>query len=426
MNRKNVFPKDFIWGASTASHQVEGGTENQWSVWELAHASDLARTAKERLEPEVAEWKDIEADATKPANYVSGKGIDHYRRYSEDFAIAKKLNLNAFRFGIEWSRLEPQEGVWDAKEFGHYRQYIAELQAQGLEPFLNLWHWTVPTWFADKGGFAKRGNLKYWRRFVAKVAEAYGSDLRYVLTLNESNVYVTFGYVTGEWVPQVKNPLTASWVLYNLVSAHRQAYKILKQQNPRLQIGVAQQLANIQPRRPQNLIDVVSTKWMRYFWNWFFLNRIKRKQDFVGFNYYFSDYYKGFKRDNPKAPVNDMGWYMEPEGLYPLLARVWKHYKKPIFVTENGVADHKDQYRQWWLEETIIAMERALSDGVDIRGYFHWSLLDNFEWKYGWWPKFGLVAVDREHGMKRTIRPSAHWYAKKIQAMKHGSLPTKR
>jgi beta-glucosidase len=237
---------------------------------------------------------------------------------------------------------------------------------------------------------------------------------------------VTFGYLTGEWVPQLKNPLTAAWVACNLVSAHRQAYKILKQHNPRLQIGVAQQLANIQPRRPQNIIDVVSTKWMRYFWNWFFLNRIKSKQDFVGFNYYFSDYYKGFKRDNPKAPLNDMGWYMEPEGLYPLLQRVWTHYKKPIIVTENGVADHKDQYRQWWLEETIIAMERALSDGVDIRGYFHWSLLDNFEWKYGWWPKFGLVAVDREHGMKRTIRPSAHWYAKKILAMKHGSLPTKR
>jgi beta-glucosidase len=425
MSSKNVFPKDFFWGASTASHQVEGGTVNQWSVWELAHASELAKSAEERL-GDLADWEEIKTEAQKPANYVSGSGVDHYHRYIEDFTIAKKIGLNAFRFGIEWSRLEPEEGRWDAQEFEHYRQYIAELQAQGLEPFLNLWHWTVPTWFADRGGFTKRHNLRYWRRFVEKVAEAFAAELRFVLTLNEPNVYVTFGYLTGEWVPQEKNPWTAFWVVRNLAAAHRQAYAILKRHNPRLQIGVAQQLANIQPRRPQNIIDVIATKWMRYFWNWYFLNRINRKQDFVGFNYYFSDYYKAFKRDNPKAPLNDLGWYMEPEGLYPLLQRVWTHYKKPIFVTENGVADHKDQYRQWWLEETIIAMERALSDGVDIRGYFHWSLLDNFEWKYGWWPKFGLVAVDREHGMKRTVRPSARWYAKKIQAMKHGSLPTKR
>jgi beta-glucosidase/6-phospho-beta-glucosidase/beta-galactosidase len=108
---------------------------------------------------------------------------------------------------------------------------------------------------------------------------------------------------------------------------------------------------------------------------------------------------------------------MEPEGLYPLLVRLWARFKKPIFVTENGLADSKDEYRHWWIEETIVAMERAISEGVDLRGYFHWSLLDNFEWKYGWWPKFGLVEVDREDGMKRTIRPSAKWFAKKIEKL---------
>jgi beta-glucosidase len=159
-------------------------------------------------------------------------------------------------------------------------------------------------------------------------------------------------------------------------------------------------------------------KFIRYVWNWWFLNRIKNQQDFVGFNYYFSDYYTGLlRRENPKVPVNDLGRYMEPEGLYPLLLRVWAHYKKPIFVTENGVADHQDKYRRWWLEETIIAMERAVSEGVDLRGYFHWSLLDNFEWKYGWWPKFGLVAVDRKHSMKRTVRPSGEWLAEHIKSL---------
>lgn len=106
---------------------------------------------------------------------------------------------------------------------------------------------------------------------------------------------------------------------------------------------------------------------------------------------------------------------MEPEGLYPLLLRTWAHYKKPIIVTENGVADAEDQYRQWWLEETVVAMEKALSEGVQLIGYFHWSLLDNFEWAYGWWPKFGLVEVDRKNGMKRNVRPSARWYAKTIE-----------
>jgi beta-glucosidase/6-phospho-beta-glucosidase/beta-galactosidase len=190
-------------------------------------------------------------------------------------------------------------------------------------------------------------------------------------------------------------------------------------------IGVASQLANIQAKRPHNIIDETITMWMRYIWNWWYLNRIRNQQDFIGFNYYFTDYYKGIRRDNPGAPRNDLGWYMEPEGLYPLLIRVKAHYKKPIIITENGVADHRDEYRQWWIEETIVAMERAMSEGVELHGYFHWSLLDNFEWKYGWWPKFGLVHVDREHGMKRTIRPSSEWFAKKIIAMQRGELPTK-
>lgn len=421
---KKIFPKEFFWGTSTASHQVEGGTVNQWSVWELEHANELAKTAKQRL-GSLENWERIKVHAEDPHNYVSGKGVDHYRRYKEDFDILEKLHFKAFRFGIEWSRIEPEEGKWDEAAIEHYRQYIAELNARGIEPFLNLWHWTMPTWFTDKGSFEKRANLKYWKRFVQKVADEYATNLRYVITLNEPNVYTSFGYAIGEWPPEQKNYLTFMRVYANLVSAHKQAYKILKTKNPSIQVGIAAQMANIQSKRPHNFIDVVATWWMRYAWNWWFINRIRKQQDFVGFNYYFSDYYRGFKRDNPSEPRNDLDWYMEPEGLHPLLIRVWAHYKKPIFITENGVADSSDQYRKWWIEESIIAMERALSEGVDIRGYFHWSLLDNFEWKYGWWPKFGLVEVDRKHGMKRLIRPSAHWFAKKIRAMQHGSAPTK-
>ena len=408
----------FFWGASTAAHQVEGGTTNQWSVWELSVAAEQAKTAHKRL-GWMPSWERIKDQAEDPSNYVSGKGIDHYNRYEEDFDIAKKLQLNAFRFTIEWSRLEPEEGKWDPAAFQHYKDYIAALKSRGIEPFFNIWHWTMPTWFTDKGGFEKRTNLKYFERLVKKVSEELLADVRFVITLNEPNVYMGLSYGSKEWPPQAGNQLKAIWVYYNLSLAHKRAWRILKRKKPSLKIGVAQQLANIQSFRPGNWIDELIVKIMRYSWNWWWLNRIKRYQDFVGFNYYFTDYYQGFKKVNPKKPTNDLGWYMNPQGILPLMQRIAYHYpNKPIFITENGLADARDKDRQWWLDETLKAIDTAESQGIPVAGYFHWSLLDNFEWAYGWWPKFGLVAVDREHGMKRTVRPSAVWFAREIARRK--------
>jgi beta-glucosidase len=369
-------------------------------------------------------WDRVKNQAKDPNNYVSGKGVDHYTRFAEDFDLVKRLNLNAFRFGIEWSRLEPEEGKWDEEAIEHYRKYIEELKKRDIEPILNVWHWTVPVWFARMGGFKRYANLVYFDRFVQKIGEEYGHMLNYVITLNEPNNYSTMGYLSADptsgvmWPPAEKNVITFMQVYWNLVLTHRRAYKILKKINPRLQIGIAAQLANIQAKRPHNFFDEVSTKIMRYGWNWWFLRRIRHQQDFVGFNYYFTDYYTGLiQRQNPQVPVSDVGWYMEPEGLYPLLLRAWARFKKPIIVTETGVADMDDQYRQWWIEENIVAMERAQSEGVKLIGYFYWSLLDNFEWATGWWPKFGLVAVDRSHGMRRTVRPSAKWFAQRIKKL---------
>jgi beta-glucosidase len=415
MDRKVTFPKDFYWGVSTASHQVEGGTENQWSVWELANATELAKTAEAKY-GHLPNWEEVKKRAQNPSNYISGKGIDHYHRYEHDFDIAKKMNINAFRFGIEWSRIEPEPGQWDDAAIEHYRDYINQLHERNIEPFLNIWHWTVPIWFEDLGGFTKRRNLKYFYRFVQRIIEEYGKDIHYVITLNEPNVYTSFSFMNKEWPPQEHNIPKAVAVYFNLVKAHKKSYKIIKRLSPHIQIGIASQLANVQAKRPHNVIDGIVTKIMRYAWNWWFLRRVRRQQDFIGINYYFTDYYRYFKRDDPKVPLSDVGWYMEPEGLYPLLIRTWAHHKKPIFVTENGVADEHDQYRQWWLQETIIAMERAISEGVDIAGYFHWSLFDNFEWAFGWWPKFGLVAVDRKNDMKREVRDSGHWYAAFIKS----------
>jgi beta-glucosidase len=415
-DNKSDFPKDFFWGVSTASHQVEGGTDNQWSTWEKRRAKVLAQTAHKRLSW-LPSWRRIKEQAEDPENYISGKGVEHYTRYKEDLKIAKQLNVNAFRFGIEWSRIEPKEGKWNEAEIEHYRTYIADMRKQGLEPFLNIWHWTMPNWFVAKGGFTKKSNIRYFERYVQKIADELCDDVLYVITLNEPNVYCSFSYLMGEWPPEQKSLLAFGRVYYNLATAHNRAYKILKKKKPSLQVGVAAQLANIQPKNPHSLLDDLVTQVMRNGWNWWFINRIKKHQDFVGLNYYFTDYYSGLgKRENPSVPLNDLGWYMEPEGLHPLLVRVWQKYKKPIFVTENGLADAKDDYRRWWIEETIIAMERSMSEGVQLKGYFHWSLLDNFEWKYGWWPEFGLVHVDRKT-MKRTIRPSARYYAECIKQL---------
>ena len=421
----DVFPKGFMWGASTASHQVEGNTYNQWTVWELQHARELSETAHERLSW-IPGWERHRNQAETPENYLSGYGVKHYEQYKTDFDTVEKLNMNSFRFGIEWSRIEPENGVWNAEAIKHYTDYINDLVSRGIEPVLNLWHWTMPTWFTDMGGFEKKENIVFFDRFVTKMcSELPMQKISYIITLNEPNVYASFGYGTGEWPPNKKNWFSFLRVYYNLTIAHKRSYRIIKKRYPRMKIGVAQQLANIQAKRPQNILDNFAVRWMRYFWNWWFLNRIIKYQDYVGFNYYFTDYYrfgslremvkgKFFYRDNPSFPTNDLGWYMEPEGLHALIVRVWAHYKKPILITENGLADAGDEHRQWWIEETIIAMERAISEGVELKGYFHWSLLDNFEWAYGWWPQFGLIRVDRKT-MKRHIRPSAKYYAEQIK-----------
>ncbi len=438
-NKKSGFPKNFLWGASTSAYQVEGGNHNQWSVWELAHAAELAKKAENHY-GKLPIWPAIKEKAQDPNNYVSGQGVDHYHRYEEDFDLLKKLNLNAFRFGIEWSRIEPHEGRYDQAVIDHYIKYINELKDRGIQPVINIWHWTMPLWFEAKGGFSKRKNIKYFERFVEHIANDLIIPCHWVITINEPNSYVGMGYFDRQWPPQSPDFLEALSVIVNLATAHKRVYRLLKNIDPELIIGVATQCNNNRPKRPGNYLDRLIAGWANYVWNWWFLNRIRRCQDFVGFNYYFTDYFKGVIRKNPQShykhhahighrgvrrenhhnppgPLSDMGWYMEPGGIYNVIMQAAKRYKKPIVITETGVADLNDKYRKWWLQETITAMEMAQKHGVDIRGYFYWSLLDNFEWSQGWWPKFGLVEVNREDGMKRRPRESAKWFAEKIKQL---------
>lgn len=409
------FPKRFYWGASTAAHQVEGGNHNDWSVWELENAKVLANQAEYR-HSSLPKWEEVKAEAGDPNNYISGRAVDHYNRYEEDFKIIKDLNMNAFRFSIEWSRIEPEEGRWNAEAIEHYRDYLRALHKRNIEPFVTLWHWTMPTWFVKKGGFEKRRNIKYFVRFAQKVFEELGREFRYVITINEPDTYMALSYVMGSRPPMKQVKLQAVWVYLNLAAAHRRVYKLAKSTSRKLSVGMAK-LSDHQYAGD----DAVVSKWSAALATWgadhFFLNRIKRHLDFLGVNYYFSNRFYGYKIHNPNEVVSDIGSDMQPQDIQFVLERLHKKYNLPLIVTENGCADRDDEYRKWWLMQTLLGMNKALQNGVQLEGYLHWSLLDNFEWDYGFWPRFGLVAVDRKT-MQRTVRPSAIWFAQTINKLK--------
>jgi beta-glucosidase len=405
------FPKDFLWGASVSTHQVEGGNNNQWVKWEHETAARQAATAKRRL-GYLPVWNEIKNQAKDPHNYISGQGVDHYHKYELDFKLAKSLNLNAFRGGVEWSRINPSEGVYDAEAVEHYSDYFRKMKQDSLEPFLNLFHWTVPQWFADKGGFARRSNLRYWRDFVHTVVHNMDlSSVSYVITINEANSFSGWGYAIGDFPPGERNFLKSLYVYRNLALAHRIAYKIIKAKYPDIRVGSAHQYQKATGERWQGKLAA----WLElYYSNWWWLKKTKYN-DFIGCNYYFADYRTKLNSvmadANPKQPLNDLGWYMEPSGIKWVLKEIYRRYPDtPIIITENGVADMHDSLRGWWLSETLIAMKKAIIAGVPLVGYLHWSLLDNFEWQYGWFPKFGLIAVDRTT-MKRIVKKSAKVWA---------------
>ena len=284
------------------------------------------------------------------------------------------------------------------------------MHKRGLEPFLNIWHWTMPVWFTNIGGFEKKKNLKYFDRFVKKIAEELLVDVNYVLVLNEPLVYATMSYLSGDWPPSLKRPIKTIIVLINLTRAHKLAYRNLKARKPLIKIGIAAHITNFKTAK-NNFVGRTVVKTSNYFWNLWFLNRIEQQLDFIGINHYFTNYFKNWKfNNNPDHPLSDMGWYMEPSSLNMAIDNMWSTYKKPIIISENGLADRNDKNRKWWLEETFASLKKSKNSGVDLIGYLHWSLLDNFEWAYGWWPNFGLISVDREN-MKRTKRKSSEYYS---------------
>lgn len=412
---KTTFPKRFLWGVATSAHQVEGGTDNQWTRWEQEHAKRLAAQAPYALK-QLDNWEAIARRAQDYQNYLSGEAVDHYHRYKEDFAIAKKIGFDSFRCSIEWSRIEPSEGAWDVEAIDHYKAYFTAMKAAGLTPVVTLFHFTLPAWFADKGGFAKSSNLEHFHRFVDKVMDEFGTALKYIITINEPTIYAEKGYREGSWPPGVQRPAEARRVLRNLARAHRQAAALIHARNRRFKVSVAMNVSAIYPGDDARL-SIQSAKIMHRLANQFFLDRVYKHCDFIGLNYYFANRVYGYRVHNPHQRTSDVGWDMQPERIGEVLAWLGERYRLPIMVTENGLADEADAQREWWIKQTLLAIKEALDEGVTVIGYLHWSLLDNFEWEKGFWPKFGLVAVDRAT-MKRTVRPSGRWMMKLLAQLK--------
>lgn len=419
MPRKPLrFPKNFLWGASTSAHQVEGGTHNQWTEWELENAKSLAARASYTY-GELDIWPEIEKRAKDPNNYVSRRASGHYKRYEEDFDYVRKMNLNSFRFSIEWSRVQPNEDSWDVAEIEHYRQYLRALHARGITPVVTLFHFTLPTWFSAKGGFLHRGNVKYFVNFAEKIIDELGADMTWILTINEPEVYAAQSYHEGNWPPNKQSRLQTFRVLENLMYAHKKVAQLIHDTGPQYKVSMAYHLSYLYPGDDAWLTRISSTL-LDFTRNRYVLQRTMKSNDFIGVNYYLNQRVYGSRIHNPNERQSDLGWDMQPYNLHFVLDDLSERYDKPIMITENGLADMNDENRSWWLAETIRAMQDSLVKGVDLVGYLHWSLLDNFEWDKGFWPRFGLLHV--EYGtMKRTPRRSAVALARAIQRIRGNS-----
>lgn len=408
-----TLPPAFLFGASTAAHQVEGNQNNDWTAWEKEHSHELAQNAEKTL-GKTPIWNTIKNQATNPENYISGVAADAYRRYDADFTQAQTLGMNAQRISLEWSRIEPQRGVWNEQEIQHYADVIAAIKAKGMEPFVTIWHWPLPDWVSAQGGWENKQTVTDFTEFAAKVTSAYKDKVTFWITLNEPELYAANAYLRADRPPQKRNPIRYIKAVRNLTSAHKATYNIIHTQNPAAQVGIAKDYVYFEPYKGSwlNKLILKPIDWWR---NRSFVNRIKDSQDFIGINHYLPVSIDLFGRKNRHYPQSDLGWELYPDSMYHTLKEV-SRYNKPIYITENGVADQNDTLRTWYLSQTLQAVSKAHAEGVDIRGYFYWSLTDNFEWEKGFWPRFGLLSIDYAT-QQRTVRQSARDYSTIIKSI---------
>jgi len=400
-----MFPKGFLWGAATSSHQVEGAnTNNDWWFWE-------------------------QQGKTKTS---SAKAVNHRQQFDQDFQLAQQLNHNAHRFSVEWSRVEPHEGQFDNDAVRYYQEVILSLKAKNIEPIVTLHHFTNPKWFFDQAGWLNTQSPLLFSRYVEKTVGMLGKNVRYWITVNEPGVFAYYSYLTGIWPPGEKSITKCMRVIRHFIKAHRLAYhkihEIYKSRGwPQPQVSIAKNLIPFQVCPKSNNAFCHFGVYLRHkMFNMYLLDKIKKEIDFIGVNYYFRDIISNDRTSSfgllggkcntvhhHVQHVNTMGWDSYPEGIYEILCWL-KKYQKPILITENGTCEEDDHLRWEFIESHIQQVQRALAIPVQVIGYLYWSLLDNFEWHHGFEPRFGLLEVDYK-SFQRTVRQSAQQFADLIR-----------
>lgn len=387
----NRFPKSFLFGTATSSFQVEGDNiYSDWWFWEQkGKIKDKSR---------------------------SGKICDFWNKYEYYLDFAKDLGSNAFRFSLEWARINPQENTWNEQALNHYDKIIKAVKARDMKPIVTLWHFTLPQWLSEKNGWLNKDSLGYWQQYVEKINKYFGKEIEYWLTLNEPSIYCYKGFLEGTWPPGKTNIINAFRTLNKLIRAHRVAFSVLKQKDNL--IGIALNLPSYEIKDPWCIFNILIAKILTHYSDWGFLKYIKESIDFVGINYYFHNRFLC----NPIKPINfsgentsDLGWGIYPRGIYEVTKKTYQICRKPIMITENGIADHKDQYRAQYIKDHIDWLLKATQEGTPVIGYLYWSLMDNFEWQEGKIPRFGLLEMNYQT-LEAKPRESFEWYKRIIKS----------
>jgi beta-glucosidase len=390
------FPAGFLWGVASSSYQTEGNNSNSdWWEWE-------------------------QQGKTKGK---SGIACDYWNRWKSDHELLSKLGANSFRLSVEWARIEPEEGKFSEETFAHYREILQDLKKRNIKTQVTFWWWTSPIWFQKNYGFHKKASVAIFARYIKKTVEELGDLIDIFQVINEPMVPLGQGYLTGLFPPGRKNPFYCWQALKNIAHAYVESYKIIHNIKPEAQVGMTH-LYNWYESGGSNYLGRLVYKISKWFRVVAFNKRIKGHQDYLGLNYYRLGKIKLTKIKSEKINFfieedenNIMGWIAYPEGIYRAITEASKDYQIPIYITENGFPTDfglDDEERVNFIENHLYYVQKAITEGADVRGYNHWSLTDNFEWLYGFGPRFGLVEIDYKT-LERKPRKSFWEYKKIIQ-----------
>ena len=383
--------KDMLIGIASAATQIEGGTlDHSWMDW--------AKRGHIR-------------DGTSPA-----RANDHFRRFEEDTLLIGELGMQICRLGIEWARIEPDEGKFSEEALTHYIREIELIKAQGIKVLVTLHHFTNPMWFERRGAFEKKGNITFFIRFVEKVVRMFGPLVNEYITINEPNVYAVNGYFFGTWPPGKKTLTGTLTVMSHMAKAHQKAYQRIHEIRTEMgftdtMVSFANHLRVFVPENPRKLRDRFMARMMEYLfqrrWSKLMIgNNRHRYCDFHAINYYTRSTVSGLKDGVMKdSYINDLGWEIYPQGIAICAQKMYNIKALPIYITENGTCDNNDSFRSLYLYEHLKVL---CESDLPVERYYHWCFCDNFEWVEGESARFGIVHIDYET-QKRTVKKSGEF-----------------